>query len=155
MKGFPLNPRDRVLLALNHQEPDRVPLAIGGGPYGIVDELYLKLVELLQLGKPVEAFRTGHSISYMDDRLLEKLGTDFRYCWPGLLPSWGPSLRSTAGSSKSCSQPIWPICKSFIAASTRLAHWSSRFLARPASKSLKWSMPPWGGRSRLPPRPAL
>ena len=23
----------------------------------------------------------------MDDRLLEKLGTDLRYCWPGLLPN--------------------------------------------------------------------
>jgi len=79
--------RERVLTALAHEEPDRIPLALGGGPYGIVDDLYLRLVKHLNLGEPVPAFRTGHSISYMDDRLLEKLDTDLRYCWPGLLPN--------------------------------------------------------------------
>ncbi len=82
-----MTPRQRVIAALAHQEPDRVPLALGGGPYGLVDDLYLRLVKLLELGQPVPAFRTGHTISYMDDRLLECLGTDLRYCWPGLLPN--------------------------------------------------------------------
>jgi len=80
-------PRERVLAAINHQQPDRVPTALGGGPYGLVDELYLRLIQHLNLGQPVLPFRSGHSISYMDDRLLEKLGTDIRYCWPGLLPN--------------------------------------------------------------------
>ena len=84
---MPMHPRARVLAALHHQEPDRVPTALGGGPYGIVDDLYLRLVQLLDLGAPVQPFRSGHSISYMDDRLLERLGTDIRYCWPGLLPN--------------------------------------------------------------------
>jgi len=79
--------RQRVLTALTHEEPDTVPLALGGGPYGIVDDLYLRLVDFLKLGKPVSPFRSGHSISYMDDRLFERLGTDMRYCWPGLLPN--------------------------------------------------------------------
>lgn len=80
-------PRERILAALGHQEPDRVPLALGGGPYGLVDDLYLRLVQGLGLGQPVTPFRSGHSISYMDDRLLERLGTDIRYCWPGSLPN--------------------------------------------------------------------
>lgn len=80
-------PRERVLASLNHQESDRVPTAIGGGPYGVVDDLYLRLIKVLGLGKPVPPFRSGHSISYMDDRLLDKLGTEIRYCWPGLLPN--------------------------------------------------------------------
>jgi len=79
--------RQRVLTALTHEEPDTVPLALGGGPYGLVDDLYLRLVDFLGLGNPVLPFRSGHNISYMDDRLLEKLGTDLRYCWPGLLPN--------------------------------------------------------------------
>jgi uroporphyrinogen decarboxylase len=79
--------RDRVLAALAHEEADRVPLALGGGPYGLVDELYLRLVKPLNLGQAVQPFRTGHTISYMDDRLLTCLGTDVRYCWPGLLPN--------------------------------------------------------------------
>ena len=82
-----MTPRERVLTALIHEEPDRVPLALGGGPYGLVDDLYLRLVKHLNLSEPVAPFRTGHNISYMDDRLLEKLGTDLRYCWPGLLPN--------------------------------------------------------------------
>lgn len=80
-------PRQRVLAAIQHQEPDRLPIALGGGSYGIVDELYLKLVNHLGLGEPVKPFRSGHTISYMDDRLLGALGIDFRYCWPGLLPN--------------------------------------------------------------------
>lgn len=87
-----MTPRQRVQSALAHEEPDTVPLALGGGPYGLVDDLYLRLVKHLDLGEPVPPFRTGHSISYMDDRLLEKLGTDLRYCWPGLLPN-SPVIR--------------------------------------------------------------
>lgn len=79
--------RQRVLTTLAHEEPDKVPTALGGGPYGIVDDLYLRLVKILNLRKPAVPFRSGHSISYMDDRLLAKLGTDLRYCWPGLLPN--------------------------------------------------------------------
>ncbi|MGB9641417.1 MAG: hypothetical protein ACPL4H_10935, partial [Anaerolineales bacterium] len=82
-----MTPRQRVITAMQHKEPDRVPLALGGGPYGMVDDLYLKLIDMTGLGEPVKPFRTGHTISYMDDRLLDLLGTDLRYCWPGLLPN--------------------------------------------------------------------
>ena len=82
-----MKPRERVQVALAHEQPDFVPIALCGGPYGIVDDLYLRLVKLLGLGKPVPVFRHGHNISYMDDRLLERLDTDTRYCWPGLLPN--------------------------------------------------------------------
>jgi uroporphyrinogen decarboxylase len=87
MTSATMTPRQRVQIALAHKEPDTVPLALGGGPYGLVDDLYLRLVKHLDLGEPVRPFRTGHSISYMDDRLLARLGTDLRYCWPGLLPN--------------------------------------------------------------------
>lgn len=87
MTSTTMLPRERVLTAINRQEPDRVPLALGGGPYGLIDDLYLRLVQVLKLGQPVAPFRSGHSISYMDDRLLEKLQVDTRYCWPGLLPN--------------------------------------------------------------------
>jgi uroporphyrinogen decarboxylase len=87
MTSSTMTSRRRVQTALAHEEPDRVPLALGGGPYGLVDDLYRRLVNHLDLGEPVRPFRAGHSISYMDDRLLEKLGADLRYCWPGLLPN--------------------------------------------------------------------
>jgi uroporphyrinogen decarboxylase len=78
---------ERVQTALNHQEPDRVPTALGGGPYGIVDDLYHKLLAYLEIGEPIAPFRSGHTISYMDDRLFERLGIDTRYVWPGDSPS--------------------------------------------------------------------
>ena len=80
-------PRERVQRSLAFQEPDRIPMAIGGGPYGIVDEVYFKLLKYFVLGGPVAPFRQGHNISYMDDRLLEKLGTDLRYVYPTLSPT--------------------------------------------------------------------
>jgi uroporphyrinogen decarboxylase len=78
---------ERVYAALHHQEPDRVPTALGGGPYGVVDALYFKLLRAFELGEPVAPFRSGHNISYQDDRLLERLGTDLRYVYPGASPS--------------------------------------------------------------------
>ena len=87
MMSTSIKPRERVQAALAHEQPDFVPLALSGGPYGIVDDLYFQLVGLMKLGDPVAAFRQGHNISYMDDRVLERLGTDTRYCWPGLLPN--------------------------------------------------------------------
>lgn len=82
-----LTGRERIRVCLNHEEPDRVPTALWGGPYGLVDEFYLKLVEHLQLGAPVRPFRSGHNVSYMDDRVLERLEIDTRYVWPGDSPS--------------------------------------------------------------------
>lgn len=82
-----MSPRERVRLALDHQEPDRVPLALGGGPYGVVDDLYFKLIEYLDIGNPVAPFRRGHTISYLDDRLLKRLSIDTRYVWPATSPS--------------------------------------------------------------------
>jgi uroporphyrinogen decarboxylase len=95
MTNSTMTSRERVAAALDHQQPDRVPTAVGGGPYGIVDPLYLKLLDLYGLGDPPAPFRQGHSISYMDDRLLEALGTDIRYVYPGLSPS-SPSRQISA-----------------------------------------------------------
>jgi uroporphyrinogen decarboxylase len=79
--------RQRILTAINHQEADRVPVALGGGPYGLVDDLYFRLLQYFDLGAPVKPFRTGHNISYLDDRLFERLEIDTRYVWPGDSPS--------------------------------------------------------------------
>lgn len=80
-------PHERVQKALSFEEPDRIPTAIGGGPYGIVDEAYFKLLKTLNLNEPVAPFRDGHNISYMDNHLLEKLGADLRYVYPTLSPT--------------------------------------------------------------------
>src|SRR5690606_15310844 len=77
-------PRSRVLTALNHQEPDRVPLALWGSWYGVTDKLYF--AALAELGwDPVPPFPPEllHSVNYYDDRLLAHLGVDVRHVDPG------------------------------------------------------------------------
>jgi uroporphyrinogen decarboxylase len=87
-----------------------VPVALGGGPYGVVDALYFKLLDYIDLGEPVAPFRSGHNISYMDDRLLERLGVDTRYVWPGPLPAarsrkWKAQTPSWTATGRSGSAP--------------------------------------------------
>ena len=82
-----MRPDIRVKTTLDHKQPDRIPLALWGGPYGIVDPLYEALIKQLNLGEPLPPIRVGHTINHMDDRLLDALGTDTRYIWPGASPS--------------------------------------------------------------------
>lgn len=80
-------PRTRVLKTLNHEVPDRVPTALWGGPYGLVDPLYHQLIEIFDLDEPTEPIRQGHTVNHIDDRILKRLGTDTRLIWPGASPS--------------------------------------------------------------------
>jgi uroporphyrinogen decarboxylase len=82
-----MRPSERVYKTLAHEIPDRVPLALWGGPYGLVDPLYKALLDKLNLGEPKAPIRAGHTINYIDDRILDALGTDTRYIWPGASPS--------------------------------------------------------------------
>ncbi len=82
MMGF--TPRERVLAALSHQEPDRVPLSLWGSWYGVTDRLYFSILETLGW-KTVAPFRPDrvHSVNYYDDRILERLDVDVRHVDPG------------------------------------------------------------------------
>lgn len=92
-----LSSRERILAAVNHQEPDRVPLALWGSWYGVTDRLYFNILDRLKW-EPVPPFRPEkvHSVNYYDDRLLEKLGVDVRHVDPGSTAS--TSRRSDDGT---------------------------------------------------------
>ncbi len=79
-----MTPRERVMLSVNHEEPDRIPIALGGSWYGITDKLYFNLLHHLGW-EPVPPFRPDrvHSVNYYDDRLLEMIGADIRHVDPG------------------------------------------------------------------------
>jgi uroporphyrinogen decarboxylase len=91
-----MDPKTRIQTALRHQEPDRIPLALWGGPYGLVDPLYYDLVKLLNLSEPTPPIREGHTVNHMDDRLLAALGVDSRLIWPGASPT-SPTHPSAEG----------------------------------------------------------
>lgn len=98
---MPFTPRERVLMALSHQEPDRVPLALWGSWYGVTDRLYFNILN--ELGwEPVAPFRPDkfHSVNYYDDRLLEQLHCDVRHVDPGSIAAYstpGPDGRDALG----------------------------------------------------------
>jgi uroporphyrinogen decarboxylase len=75
-----MKPRERVMLALNHKEPDRIPIDLGAT---IVSSIAKKsYVELKQhLGLPVEEIKMldyVQQLPYVDEALLQRFGVDFR-----------------------------------------------------------------------------
>lgn len=74
-----MNSRERVVCALNHQEPDRIPLDVGGTAMtGLHVDVYKNLRTYLGL-PPVEVRLndTIQLLAELDRDLLDKLGTDF------------------------------------------------------------------------------
>ena len=69
--------RERVLAALNHQKPDRIPIDLMGNASMLLDETYLSLRDYLSLS-PIPPIRSGTTANYYDERILEYLDIDFR-----------------------------------------------------------------------------
>ncbi len=86
--------RERVLAALNHEEPDRVPLALWGSYYTLNDGTYFNVLKHLDLGEPLPPFRRNmpRNSNYYDDRVLDRLGTDVRYVWSGFTDLGGARM---------------------------------------------------------------
>ena len=76
--------RERVLTALAHKEPDRVPMDLGGSAYSLNDAHYFKLKGYLGIQGDIEPYRHGHTGNYYDERILEALDIDCRHV--GLRP---------------------------------------------------------------------
>ena len=75
-----MNSRERVSLAINHQEPDRVPLDLGGSPTSgmHVSSVYL-LRQALKLdppGAPVKVIEPCQMLGEIKPDLLQALGAD-------------------------------------------------------------------------------
>jgi len=75
-----MTPRERVRLALNHHEPDRIPIDLGGSICSSIHKnAYVELKEYL--GMEVEEIQMADYIQqlpYLDEALLERFGVDFR-----------------------------------------------------------------------------
>ena len=71
--------RDRVRKALSHQEPDRVPLSLGGTAHKLADSRHELLKQHFGIAGASPQRLTGAYLSFSDARVLEALGTDIRY----------------------------------------------------------------------------
>jgi len=72
-----LSHRERVMMCLNHQQPDRVPMDMMGNATMLLDQTYLRLRDYLGL-EPIDPVRSGSSANYYDERILKYLDIDFR-----------------------------------------------------------------------------
>ena len=75
-----MTPRELVRLALNHHEPDRIPVDLGGSICSSIHKkAYVELKEYL--GMEVEEIKMAdyvQQLPYLDEALLERFGVDFR-----------------------------------------------------------------------------
>ena len=73
-----MNSRERVLAALNHSEPDRVPVDLGGHrSSGIAAIAYHRLRNYLGLAeKPVRVYDMVQQLAIIDEDMLDLFGVD-------------------------------------------------------------------------------
>ncbi len=75
-----MNARERVILALNHQELDRIPIDLGGSICSSIHkDAYITLKK--HLGMALEEIQMAdyvQQLPYLDEALLERFGVDFR-----------------------------------------------------------------------------
>jgi len=75
-----MNPRQRVTLALDHKEPDRVPIDLGATIISsITKSAYIPLKK--HLGLPLEEIKMldyVQQLPYVDEALMQRFGVDFR-----------------------------------------------------------------------------
>ena len=78
MPSAALTHRQRVLTALNHQQPDRVPVDFGGHrSSGIAALLYPRLCDALGLEpRPVRVYDPTQQLAIIDEDVLDRLGVD-------------------------------------------------------------------------------
>ena len=81
-----MNSRERVQLALNHQEPDRIPLDLGAAPTtGMHVSSVYRLRQALQLdppGTPVKVIEPYQMLGEISPDLMTALGVDVTGLWP-------------------------------------------------------------------------
>lgn len=98
-----MNSRERVLAALAHQEPDRVPIDLGSSIVtSITRRAYDGLRRELALpSRPIEIVDQVQQLPRVHDDLLERLGWTSEACSPirRATGSWRYRTRATTGRS--------------------------------------------------------
>ncbi len=71
--------RERIQAVLNHQEPDRIPISIGGTGGKITESRMELLKNHFGISGDVDEVLVGPQMMRLDNRVLDALGTDIRY----------------------------------------------------------------------------
>lgn len=72
-----MNSRERVLAAINHEEPDRLPVDLGGTRQtGIAASTYHQLKQLLGVPSPTRVYDLYQMLAEVERPVMERFGTD-------------------------------------------------------------------------------
>jgi uroporphyrinogen decarboxylase len=80
--------RERVLKAIRHETPDRVPIDFGGNQTGIHKNAYRNLTRNLGLPEGIEIMDAVQQLARPSERMLERFHVDTRYIAAGPASSW-------------------------------------------------------------------
>lgn len=83
-----MTPRERVLSALSHEEPDRIPIDLGGNQTGIHKFAYQALVEHLGIEDELRIMDPVQQLAQPCEALLERFHVDTRYIAAGAASDW-------------------------------------------------------------------
>jgi uroporphyrinogen decarboxylase len=94
-----MNSRERVIMTLKHEEPDRIPLDLGSCfVTGIAKNAYLNLSEYLGVkAEEVEFYDTIQQLVVVDEEILRKFGADVRGIIPNVVRK-NPPLQESGNS---------------------------------------------------------
>jgi len=82
-------PRERVLKAFQHMEPDRLPIDLGStANTSITKDAYENLKQLLKIDLPTKLMSKNLSTAIVDDVVLERFGVDTRGVFLSKSDSW-------------------------------------------------------------------
>lgn len=74
-----LTPRERLRIALNHKEPDKVPIDLGGFQSGVHVNVYKKLVGYLGIKSRARILDINQQIVEVNENILKRFRVDTRY----------------------------------------------------------------------------
>jgi uroporphyrinogen decarboxylase len=98
MRKETMTPRERLLAALRHETPDRVPIDLGGNQTGIHRNAYVNLLRYLGIESGVEIMDAVQQLARPSERVLERFHVDTRYVAAGPAAGWkGAVVRAERG----------------------------------------------------------
>ncbi len=83
-----MTPRQRLLTALDHQVPDRVPIDLGGNQTGIHKNAYVALLRHLGLEEEIQIMDAVQQLARPSETVLQRLRVDTRYISAGPGSAW-------------------------------------------------------------------
>ena len=76
-----LTPRERVRVALSHNEPDRVPIDNNGFVSGMHIEAYKRLLSILNMKDEIAVLDLVQKLALVNENIMDLLGVDTRYIY--------------------------------------------------------------------------